>query len=168
VAERLRKKAAMNIGVISDTHGLIRPEALAALSESRLILHAGDIGSLSVLDALMAIAPVVAVRGNCDKGPWAQELPGVEVVEEGAHLIYLLHDLKELDLDPAAAGFRVVISGHSHKPAQQEREGVLYLNPGSAGPRRFKLPVTVARLRFDATHVDVEIIELSVGHRRIG
>jgi putative phosphoesterase len=159
---RLRKKAAMDIGVISDTHGLTRVEALAALSGSNLILHAGDIGSASVLDALGAIAPVVAIRGNCDRGPWAQELPDVEVVEAGAHLIYLLHDLHMLDLDPAAAGFRVVISGHSHKPAQQEQEGVLYVNPGSAGPRRFKLPVTVARLRLDPTHVGVEIIELSL------
>ncbi len=152
----------MNIGIISDTHGLMRPEALAALSGSSLILHAGDIGSRSVLDALRTIAPVVAVRGNCDRGPWAQGLPEVEVVEAGTHLIYLLHDLKDLDLDPAAAGFRVVISGHSHVPAQQERKGVLYLNPGSAGRRRFKLPVTVARLRLDATHVDADIIELMV------
>jgi putative phosphoesterase len=152
----------MNIGVISDTHGLIRPEALTALSGSRLILHSGDIGSLSVLDALGAIAPVVAIRGNCDKGPWAQQFPEVEVVEAGSQLIYLLHDLKKLDLDPAAAGFRVVINGHSHQPALQERNGVLYLNPGSAGPRRFKLPVTVARMRLDASHVDAEIIELAV------
>lgn len=152
----------MNIGVISDTHGLMRPEALVELNGSRLILHAGDIGSASVLEALRAIAPVVAVRGNCDKGPWAQDLHEVEVVEESACLIYLLHDLHSLDLDPAAAGFRIVISGHSHKPSQQERNGVLYLNPGSAGPRRFKLPVTVARLRLDSAHVGVEIIELSV------
>ncbi len=152
----------MNIGVISDTHGLIRPEALEALSGSSLILHAGDAGSVSVLDTLRAIAPVVAVRGNCDKGQWAQVLPNVEVVEVGPHLIYLLHDLKHLGLDPVAAGFRVVISGHSHVPAQQEREGVLFLNPGSAGRRRFKLPVTVARLRLDATNVQAEIIELFV------
>jgi putative phosphoesterase len=155
-------KSVTHIGVISDTHGLIRPEALAALSGSRLILHAGDIGSTSVLDALRSIAPVVAVRGNCDTGAWAQDLPEVEVVEEGAYLIYLLHDLHKLDLDPADAGFRIVVSGHSHKSAHQERNGVLYLNPGSAGPRRFKLPVTVARLRFDATHLGVEIVELSV------
>ena len=157
-----RMKSITHIGVISDTHGLIRPGALATLSGSRLILHAGDIGSASVLDALRPIAQVVAVRGNCDTGPWAQDLHAVEVVEAGAHLIYLLHDLHTLDLDSLAAGFRIVISGHSHKPACQERNGVLYLNPGSAGPRRFKLPVTVARLRIDATRVGVEIIELSV------
>jgi putative phosphoesterase len=150
----------MNIGVISDTHGLIRPEALAALGGCELILHAGDVGSRSVLEALGTIAPVVAVRGNSDKGPWAQDLPVTEVAEADGQLIYLLHDLGELDLDPAAAGFRVVISGHSHRPTVQEKQGVLYLNPGSAGPRRFKLPVTVARLRLDANHADSEILEL--------
>jgi putative phosphoesterase len=150
----------MNIGVISDTHGLIRPEALAALGGCELILHAGDVGSRSVLEALGTIAPVVAVRGNSDKGPWAQDLPVTEVAEADGQLIYLLHDLGELDLDPAAAGFRVVISGHSHRPTVQEKQGVLYLNPGSAGPRRFKIPVTVARLRLDANHADAEILEL--------
>ncbi len=154
----------MNIGVISDTHGLIRPEALAVLGGCELILHAGDVGARSVLETLGVIAPVVAVRGNCDKGPWAQDLPVTEVTKAGGQLIYLLHDLGRLDLDPAAAGFRVVISGHSHLPAVQERQGVLYLNPGSAGRRRFKLPVTVARLRLDANHADAEILELSVGH----
>ncbi len=152
----------MNIGVISDTHGLIRPEVVEALIGCGLILHAGDIGSRSVLDALRAIAPVVAVRGNCDRGPWAQEFQETEVVEADGHLIYLLHNLNEIDLDPAASGFRVVISGHSHNPSRQERNGILYLNPGSAGHRRFKLPVTVARLRIDTIHVEAEIIELQV------
>jgi len=152
----------MKIGIISDTHGLIRPEALEVLRGSEMILHAGDIGSRAVLDALGAIAPVVAVRGNCDKGSLARELPSTEIIEADGHLIYLLHDIERLDLDPAAAGFRVVISGHSHRPVQRERKGVLFLNPGSAGPRRFGLPVTVARLRLDANHADLVFTELSL------
>jgi putative phosphoesterase len=161
--ESIGKQAAMDVGVISDTHGLIRPEALVALGGCERILHTGDIGSRAVLEALRAIAPVVAIRGNCDKGPWARELPGTEVAEAGGHLIYLLHDLEDLELDPAAAGFRVVMSGHSHRPSVRERHGVLYLNPGSAGPRRFKLPVTVARLRLDANHAEAEIVYLFDG-----
>lgn len=153
----------MDIGVLSDTHGVMRAEALAALTGCGLILHAGDIGSRAVLEALGAIAPVVAVRGNCDTGPWADGIPATEVAEAGGRLMYLLHDLGELDLDPAAAGFRVVVSGHSHRPSVEERRGVLYLNPGSAGPRRFKLPVTVARLRLDGERADAEILELCAG-----
>lgn len=152
----------MDIGIISDTHGLLRAEALAALGGCGLILHAGDVGSLAVLEALGTIAPVVAVRGNCDRGPWAQKFPAAEVVEAGGHLIYLLHDLVHLDLDPAAAGFRVVVSGHSHCSSVQERRGVLYLNPGSAGPRRFRLPVTVARLRLNGNRAEASIMELGV------
>lgn len=151
----------MNIGVISDTHGLMRPEALGSLEGSELILHAGDVGSPSVLDSLRAIARVIAVRGNVDKGAWANSIPKQEIVEVGSLCIYMLHDLNELDLDPVAAGFRVVISGHSHKPLREERNGVLYLNPGSAGPRRFNLPITVALLRVNGTHVAVEITQLS-------
>src|SRR5690348_17262624 len=127
------------VGLISDTHGLIRPEALEALRGSRLIIHAGDVGNEEVIVALRAIAPVVAVRGNIDKSGWPATLPTTEVVGVGGLSIYVLHDLNELDLDPAAAGFRAVISGHSHKPSSEERNGVLYLNPGSAGPRRFNL-----------------------------
>lgn len=152
----------MDIGIISDTHGLLRAEALEALGGCGLILHAGDVGSRAVLEALAAIAPVVAVRGNCDRGPWIQALPAAEVIDAGGRLIYLLHDLAHLDLDPVAAGFRVVVSGHSHSPSVQERRGVLYLNPGSAGPRRFKLPVSVARLRFDGNQADARILELEV------
>jgi uncharacterized protein len=152
----------MKIGVISDTHGLLRPQALTALSDSDLILHAGDVGSPSVLVALRELAPVVAVRGNNDKGEWARDLPDVEVVEAGVHYIYLLHDVQELDLDPVAAGFRIVVSGHSHQPSREERAGVLYLNPGSAGPRRFNLPITIACLRVDADSVQANIIDLSV------
>src|SRR5437899_1538172 len=148
------------IGVISDTHGLLRPEAVQALQGSELIIHAGDVGDPKVLDELRTIAEVVAVRGNVDKGDWAMKLPEYEVVERGGVSIYVLHDVNQLDLDPAAAGFKVVISGHSHKPAIRMQAGVLYLNPGSAGPRRFKLPVTVARLdvrggKLTAKHVEL-------------
>jgi len=148
------------IGIISDTHGLVRPEAVDALRGVNLILHAGDVGSSQVLEALKGLAPVVAVRGNNDKGEWAEELPQREVVEVGAVYIYVLHDVKEIDLSPAAAGFRVVVSGHSHKPSVEEREGVLYVNPGSAGPRRFTLPVSVARLRVNGETVTAELVEL--------
>lgn len=133
----------MPIGVISDTHGLLRPEAVQALEGSSLIIHAGDVGDPGILDELRKIAPVVAVRGNIDKG---EALPEVMRVEHGGVSIYVLHDVNQLDIDPAAAGFDAVISGHSHKPSIREENGVLYLNPGSAGPRRFRLPVTVARL----------------------
>ena len=150
------------IGLISDTHGLVRPEALDALREVNLILHAGDVGSLQVLEALKGLAPVVAVRGNNDKGAWAEELSNWKVVELGAVKIYLVHNVKEIDLSPAASGFQVVISGHSHKPSAEERQGVLYVNPGSAGPRRFSLPVSVARLRVDGETVIAELVELSV------
>jgi putative phosphoesterase len=148
------------VGVISDTHGLLRPEAVEALKGSELIVHAGDIGGPEVIEALRAIAPVVAVRGNNDRGEWAEEFPVYDVVEVGAAFVYVLHDLKELDLSPEAAGFRVVVSGHSHKPLVEERRGVLFLNPGSAGPRRFKLPVTVARLTLGGGRASAEIIDL--------
>jgi putative phosphoesterase len=150
------------VGVISDTHGLMREEALAALRGSQLIIHAGDIGTPAVLESLRAIAPVRAVRGNNDRAEWARDLPLTDVVEVGAHHLYLLHDIAELDVDPAAAGFAAVITGHSHKPAATSRDGVLYLNPGSAGPRRFRLPIAVARLRVTARGLEHEIIELAV------
>jgi uncharacterized protein len=134
------------IGVISDTHGLLRPEALAALRGSQQIIHAGDVGAPEIIDQLAAIAPVAAVRGNVDTAAWARKLPETEVVEAGGISIYVLHDLAQLDLKPEAAGFRVVVSGHSHVAKQETRNGVLYFNPGSAGPRRFKLPVTIGRL----------------------
>jgi uncharacterized protein len=142
------------IGVISDTHGLLRPEALAALRGSKLgvcqhIIHAGDVGDPEILDQLAAIAPVTAVRGNIDTDAWARRLPGTAVVEAGGVSIYVLHDLAQLDLKPEAAGFSVVIYGHSHVPKQEMRNGVLYFNPGSAGPRRFKLPITIGRLSIE-------------------
>src|SRR5215469_11758554 len=148
------------IGLISDTHALLRPQALRALEGSDLVIHAGDVGDPEILEKLRALAPVFAVRGNVDTETWAQALPETEVVELGSATIYVLHDVHALDLDPAAAGFHVVVSGHSHKPGQKERDGVLYVNPGSAGPRRFDLPVTVARLALQQTPWKVEFIEL--------
>jgi len=150
------------VGLISDTHGLLRPEAIAALQGSQLIVHAGDVGNPEILETLRKIAPVVAVRGNVDKGEWAQKLPLTAVAEAGAVMIYVLHDVNALDLNPQAAGFHVVVSGHSHKPGKMEREGILYINPGSAGPRRFQLPVTVARLDLGVTPYRVEFVELHV------
>lgn len=150
------------IGVISDTHGLVRPEAVEALSGVRLILHAGDVGGPHVLEELGRIAPVTAVRGNNDRDAWADELPHDEVIEVGDLFIYTLHDLKEIELSPAGAGFRVVVSGHSHQPSIEERRGVLYLNPGSAGPRRFRLPVSVALLRVRGAEAGAEIIPLEI------
>jgi hypothetical protein len=148
------------VGLISDTHGLLRPEAVRALEGSDLIIHAGDVGAPGILDALRAVAPVVAVRGNVDTGAWASVLPETAVAEIGGTSIYVLHDLNELDLDPAAAGFGVVVSGHSHQPASKQTAGVLFVNPGSAGRRRFKLPVTVARLDLGRVPWDVEFVTL--------
>jgi putative phosphoesterase len=136
----------MIIGVISDTHGMLRPEAAAALRGSDRIIHAGDVGAPEVLAALSTLAPVIAVRGNNDRGAWATSIATTEVVDADGLLIYVIHDVKELDLDPAAGDFRVVVSGHSHRPSQETRDGVLWFNPGSAGPRRFQLPVAVGRL----------------------
>jgi uncharacterized protein len=149
------------IGLISDTHGLLREEAVHALRGSDLIIHAGDVGKPEVIEILSTVAPVVAVRGNVDKGTWASRLPTTAVVTAYSALIYVLHNLKELDRDPAAAGFHILVSGHSHKPERTERAGVLYLNPGSAGSRRFSLPVTVARLDLGQTPWRVQFIDLS-------
>jgi putative phosphoesterase len=134
------------IGLISDTHGLLRPEAIRALSGVQHIIHAGDIGGPEILEKLRAIAPVDAVRGNNDKGAWAAQIPLYLALELEGVSIHVLHDVKEMDVDPRAAGFNVVVSGHSHKPMVTERDGVQFVNPGSAGPRRFSLPVTIARL----------------------
>lgn len=148
------------VGIISDTHGLLRPEAVKALTGSSLILHAGDIGKPEVLQELQLIAPTIAVRGNNDKGAWAEQIPERETVEVGSVLIHLLHIVKELTLNPKETDIRVIISGHSHKPLIEEREGILFLNPGSAGPRRFKLPISVAHLYLDGSAVSASIIEL--------
>jgi uncharacterized protein len=149
------------IGVISDTHGLLRPEALTALRGSERIIHAGDVGDPEILEQLATIAPVTAVRGNVDTAAWARRLPESDVVEAGRISIYVLHDRAQLDLKPQAAGFQVVISGHSHMPTQETRDGVLYFNPGSAGPRRFKLPISVGRLIVDKGTVHSEIVTIS-------
>jgi putative phosphoesterase len=148
------------IGLISDTHGLLRPQALRALEGSDLIIHAGDVGDQEILEALKTLAPVFAVRGNVDTEPWALALPESEIVETDSATIYVLHDVHALDLDPVAAGFQIVISGHSHKPARTEHGGVLFLNPGSAGPRRFDLPVTVAHLDMSRQPWGVAFIDL--------
>ncbi len=150
------------LGVISDTHGLLRPEAVRALRGSDRILHAGDVGAPEILNALAQIAPVTAVRGNVDTEPWARALPETEVVEVAGVSIYILHDLGTLDLKPQAAGFRVVVYGHSHQPKIEEKKGVLYFNPGSAGPRRFKLPVSVGKLMIGAGKVRAQLMELEL------
>ncbi len=140
----------------------MRPQALAALRDAELIIHAGDIGSPTVLDALRGLAPVIAIRGNVDRAPWANALAETKVVDIHGGLIYVLHNIQALDLDPQAAGFRAVIFGHSHKPSVKQRENVLYLNPGSIGPRRFALPITLARLRVNGSTFNPEIVELKV------
>ena len=153
------------IGLISDTHGLLRKEALEALRGSQLIIHAGDVGKPVILEALKKLAPVVAVRGNVDTEEWAKRLPETAVVETSAVTIYVLHDLNDLDLNPATAGFRIIVSGHSHKHEKMERDGVLYINPGSAGPRRFQLPVTVARLNLEEEAWELEFVDLENSDR---
>ena len=150
----------MLLGIISDTHGLLRPEALRALREVKLILHAGDVGAPEILAELKTIAPVFAVRGNVDTQSWAQELPSTSVVQAAGCSLYVLHNLQDLDLKPEASGFQAVISGHTHQPEQQERGGVLYLNPGSAGPRRFHLPVTLALLDLACKPLRARILPL--------
>jgi len=148
------------IGVISDTHGLVRPEAMVALKGVKLIIHGGDIGKVEVLQSLSSIAPVCAIRGNNDGGTWAKKLPDVLNLRVNGLKFYAIHDVNELEGDPNAARIHAVISGHSHKPSVVERDGVLFINPGSAGPRRFKLPVTVARLEIHRGSVSSEILEL--------
>jgi uncharacterized protein len=148
------------IGVISDTHGLLRPEAIEALRQAEHIVHAGDVGSPEILEKLAAIAPVTAVRGNIDKSAWSRTLPETAVLELGGISIYILHDLAQLDLKPRAAGFAAVVSGHSHVPKQETRDGVLYFNPGSAGPRRFKLPVSIGKLILEDGAVRGELLDL--------
>jgi putative phosphoesterase len=150
------------VGVISDTHGLLRPEAVEALRGSELIIHAGDVGDPVVLERLRTIAPTFAVRGNVDAGEWAKGLPETTVVSAGQLRVYVLHDLSTLDVDPQARGFAAVVSGHSHRALAETRNGVLYLNPGAAGPRRFKLPVSVARLHVAGRQLTHEIIVLRV------
>lgn len=149
------------VGLISDTHGLVRPEALAALAGVERIVHAGDVGGREVVEALSALAPVSVVRGNNDGDPWGRTLPATLALELGEGLVlYALHDLSELDLDPEVAGIAVVVTGHSHKPHVERRGGVLFVNPGSAGPRRFRLPIALARLHLDGAALEVEPVLL--------
>ena len=148
------------IGVISDTHGLLRPAAIEALRGVEHILHAGDVGDASILDSLRNVAPVTAIRGNIDVGGPCSHLPATEVVTLHGHTFYMLHDRQALDLDPAAAGFSAVISGHSHKPLIEWRQGVLYMNPGSAGPRRFSLPVSIGLLTIGADGLQPRLVTL--------
>lgn len=148
------------VGVISDTHGLLRPEAFAALQGSDYIIHAGDVGHPDILAELATIAPVTAVRGNVDRERWARDLPASSVLQVGQIAIYVLHDVGALDLHPRAARFAAVIFGHSHRPSQETREGVLFFNPGAAGPRRFNLPITVGRLRVAGNVLSPEIVTL--------
>ncbi len=154
----------MKIGVISDTHGLLRPEAIEALRGVDHILHAGDVGDTVILDQLGQLAPVTAIRGNVDHGGACAQLPEVELVELNGCIIYMLHDVHALDLNPVAAGIRVVVSGHSHKPLIEWKKGVLYFNPGSAGPRRFSLPLSVGYLHIRKERVEPELITLDDDH----
>jgi uncharacterized protein len=152
--------AQLRVGLIADTHSLLRPEAVAALRGSDYIIHAGDICDPEILSALEEIAPVTAVRGNNDRGEWAASIRETELLQVGETFIYVIHDLAELDVDPRTAGFHAVISGHSHRPLSALRDGVLFVNPGSAGPRRFRLPVSVGRLVVSGTKLEAELIEL--------
>ena len=152
----------VRVGVISDTHGLLRPQALAQLAGSDYIIHGGDIGNQDILDQLAAIAPLTVVRGNNDRAPWARAIPATAILVLGEVQLYALHNINELAIDPASAGVRAVIYGHSHAPKANWRGNVMYLNPGSAGPRRFKLPVSVAELLVDGSTVSARIIELDI------
>ena len=151
---------AKRVGLISDTHGLLRPEAVVALHGSELILHAGDVGKVEILDELRKIAPVVAIRGNVDTAPWCSSLKETDVVQTEAATFYLIHNIADLDLHPSAAGIHIVLFGHSHQPARYKKDGVLYINPGSAGPRRFNLPISMATLDLRATPWAVQFVTL--------
>jgi len=152
---------ANRIGLISDTHGLLRPEAVEALRGSELILHAGDVGKPEILEELRKIAPTIAIRGNVDRDLWCSTLKNTELVETSAATFYLIHNIGDLDLNPAAAGINVVLFGHSHQPTQYKKDGVLYINPGSAGPRRFSLPITIARLDLSVSPWKIGLVELN-------
>jgi uncharacterized protein len=155
--------AALRIGLISDTHGLFRPEARAFLVGCDYIIHGGDIGRADILDELGAMAPLIAVRGNNDTAPWAAGLPETELVRMGGVFVYVIHNLAELDIEPAASGVRAIISGHSHKPRVDERGGVLYVNPGSCGPRRFKLPICVGEILLTGSRMTARVVDLTGG-----
>ena len=153
----------LRVGLVSDTHGLLRPEARAFLVGCDYIIHGGDVGGVEILDDLAAMAPLTAVKGNNDREPWAAQLRETELIRVGNLFVYVIHNLDELDIDPEAAGVRVVVSGHSHKPMIAEREGIMYVNPGSCGPRRFKLPISVGEIMVSGSAVKARIVELA-GH----
>jgi putative phosphoesterase len=159
----MSKDGPLRVGLISDTHGLLRPEARTFLAGSDYIVHGGDVGGADILEVLAAMAPLIAVRGNNDKGAWARRLRATELIRVGGIFVYVIHNLEELDIDPVAAGVAVVISGHSHKPAIAERGGILYVNPGSCGPKRFKLPISAAEITVSGSSVKARTIELTPG-----
>jgi len=160
MSDNLQNKSSFLVGVISDTHGLLRPQVAEAFRGTDLIVHAGDIDRPEVLEALREIAPVKAVRGNMDYNEWADALPAKDIIEIGEVFLYVLHDLYKLDLDPEAAGFHAVISGHTHQPLIEKKNGLLFLNPGSAGPPRRNSPVSLALLRINGTSLDARIVEI--------
>jgi uncharacterized protein len=157
----MRAEKALRVALLSDTHGLMRPEARAFAAGCDYIIHGGDIGSAEILDELAAMAPLIAVRGNNDKQAWAAHLPETEMIRVGGAFVYVIHDVSQLDIEPHAAGVQVIVSGHSHKPLVEQRNGILYVNPGSCGPRRFKLPISVGELMVNGAEVRARIIELS-------
>jgi putative phosphoesterase len=158
--------SALRVGVISDTHGLLRPEVRAFLVGCDYIIHGGDIGSAAILQELAALAPLIAVRGNNDREPYAAHLPETELVRVGGIFVYVIHDLSQLDIDARAAGVQAVIAGHSHRPGNQVRDGILFFNPGSCGPRRFNLPICVGELNVDGNRVAGRIVELQISDRK--
>jgi putative phosphoesterase len=162
MTKEMKADNSFTVGIISDTHGLLRREAVDALQDVDFIIHAGDIGKFSIIDELNGIAPIVAVRGNMDSENWAYQLKRTEIVEKKKILFCVIHDISRLDLDPAVSGIKVVISGHSHRPSIGRHKGVLYINPGSAGPRRFTLPVSVALLQVRGKSLDAQIVKLKV------
>jgi putative phosphoesterase len=151
----------LRVGLLSDTHGLLRPETRAFLFGCDYIVHGGDVGRAEILDALAAVAPLIAVRGNNDTEDWAERLPRTELVRIGNVFVYVIHNLAELEIDPLALGVRVVVSGHSHQPKVEDRSGILYINPGSCGPRRFKLPITAGEILVSGSAVKARIVDLS-------
>lgn len=152
---------ALRVGIVSDTHGLLRPEAKIFAGACDYIIHGGDVGSQSILDQLAALAPLIAVRGNNDRQAWAAHLPETEMIRVGGVFVYVIHDISRLDIDPHAAGVQVIVSGHSHKPLIEKREHILYINPGSCGPRRFTLPISVGEMFVEGTKVRARTVELT-------
>jgi putative phosphoesterase len=165
VRNHARPKKTLRVGVISDTHGLLRPQATAFLRGCDHILHGGDIGGAQILEQLAALAPVTAVRGNNDTQAWAASLPDTRLLELAGVRFYVIHDLGELRIDPSAAAVRIIVCGHSHQPSLRECAGVIYLNPGSAGPRRFRLPVSVAEIRIDGASIAPRLVQLQLSAR---